>query len=54
MTMKTVLAALALTTLPAVAMAECNWGHYKQQAQSCVAGMSWDADKQACVPVASS
>ncbi len=54
MTMKTLLAALALTTLPTLAYAECSWGHYDQQAQSCIAGTAWDAEKQACVESVSS
>lgn len=47
MTAKTLLAALALTILPAVSYAFCSErGH---QAQSCAAGTVWDANLQTCV-----
>ncbi|WP_428925360.1 hypothetical protein [Marinibacterium sp. SX1] len=47
MTVKTALAALALTCLPALGFAECNWS--KQQAQSCAPGTTWDSEAMACV-----
>jgi hypothetical protein len=53
MTVKTLVAALALTTLPALAMAECTWGK-QHQAQSCAAGTTWDATAGACVEIVNS
>lgn len=52
MTLKTAIVAFALTTLPALAFAECNWS--KQQAQSCAAGTVWDAETHRCVDQVSS
>ncbi len=42
-------AALALTLMPSVAAAMGCHGGAHQQAASCQAGSSWDADKGACV-----
>jgi len=52
MTVKTALAALALIALPAMSFATC-FGK-EHQAQSCVAGTAWDAEKQACISTATS
>lgn len=52
MTVKTALVALALTALPALAFAECEWS--KQQAQSCAAGTVWDTQTHRCVEQVSS
>ena len=49
---KTLLAALALTVAPTLAMAMgCSGYGHETPAQSCIAGTAWDADKGACVPV---
>ena len=53
MKLKTLLAALALTVAPAVAMAEC-FGDHQQVTMSCAEGTQWDADKQTCVPTTTS
>ncbi len=45
--MKTILAVLALSLTPAIAMAECSYG--KQQAASCKAGTSFDQATGTCV-----
>lgn len=47
MTIKTIVAATALTVLPALGSAMCS-GH-SDQAQSCAPGSVWDATRQACV-----
>lgn len=50
---KTVLMALALTLAPALAVAEgCSFGKH-QQAMSCAAGTTYDADTNSCVPTTS-
>jgi hypothetical protein len=55
MKIKMLLAALAMTAAPTLAIAECSWGKaHETTAMSCVEGMTWDAATQACVPVASS
>jgi uncharacterized protein YdeI (BOF family) len=53
MKLKTLLAALALTTTPALAMAECSFKQ-EQVTMSCAEGTQWDAASQTCVPTASS
>ncbi len=53
MKLKTLLAALALTITPALAMAECGWKH-QQVTMSCAEGTQWNADTQTCVPTVSS
>lgn len=50
MTIKTLLAAAALTLAPALATAECGF-HSQKQAMSCADGMEYSEDKQSCVPV---
>ncbi|EPX79970.1 hypothetical protein [Litoreibacter arenae] len=45
---KTLLATLALTLAPALASAECAFGK-QQQAATCQAGATWDAEKGTCV-----
>jgi len=54
MKLKTLLAALALTVTPAIAMAECSWGKQEQMTMSCTEGTQWDADAQTCVPTTTS
>lgn len=44
--------AVAFAVVPALGFAMCAGKH--QEAQSCVAGMVWDAEKAACVQQASS
>ncbi|WP_154664398.1 hypothetical protein [Pseudodonghicola xiamenensis] len=51
MSIRTVLASLALCVLPAVSFASCP---YHEQAQSCAPGTSWDTAQSACVPQTSS
>lgn len=53
MKLKTLLAALALTTVPALAMADCSWSR-EQVTMSCAEGSQWNAETQTCVPVVSS
>jgi uncharacterized protein YdeI (BOF family) len=53
MKLKTLLAALALTITPALAMAECSWKQ-EQMTMSCAEGTQWDAASQTCVPTVSS
>ncbi len=53
MKLKTLLAALALTMTPALAMAECSWKN-EQVTMSCAEGTQWDATTQTCVPSVSS
>jgi hypothetical protein len=53
MTTKTLLAALALTLLPAVSFAMGCSGK-SHQTQSCGVGTVWDADTQTCVKQVSS
>lgn len=47
MTIKTIVAAVALTVLPALGYAMCS--DRSHQAQSCAPGTVWDAAQQACV-----
>lgn len=53
MTLKIALTAVALTVLPAVASAACQWGK-EHQAQSCAPGTQWDDSSQACVQIVNS
>lgn len=48
---KTLLAAAALATLPALGFAACSGSH---QAMSCAEGTVWDADSGTCVSQISS
>ncbi|MFK7752805.1 MAG: hypothetical protein AB8B51_09660 [Sedimentitalea sp.] len=48
MTIKTVLAALALTVIPAVSFA-MGCSERSHQAQSCAAGSVWDTTSSSCV-----
>jgi len=48
MTIKTVLAALALTIAPTFALA-MGCSDRSHQAQSCATGMVWDSASQSCV-----
>ena len=45
MTLKTALAALALTLAPVMVSAACPSGH---QAMSCAEGMVWDSETRSC------
>ena len=50
--MKTLLTALALSAVPAFALAEgCNWGSYPKQttASTCADGQIFDVTTQSCV-----
>lgn len=47
MKVKTALAALALTVIPAMSFAMC--GGHEQQAQSCSDGTVWDSESRTCV-----
>lgn len=48
MTLRTTLAALALTLLPGLAAASC-WGMKNETASACSEGQTWDAGSQTCV-----
>ena len=51
MKIKTLVIALALTTAPALALAEgCNYSKQKQ-AMSCAAGTTYDTATNTCLPV---
>lgn len=52
MTLKTILAAAALTLTSGVAGFACP--AHNHQAMSCIEGTTWDADAKACVPQISS
>jgi hypothetical protein len=52
MTLKTALAALALTILPAMSFAMCSGKSH--QAASCAEGMVWDQASSTCVEQVSS
>ena len=52
MTIKTALAALALTILPAISYASCS--DRSHQAMSCAEGSVWDAASSTCVQQATS
>ncbi|MEO0401380.1 MAG: adenylosuccinate lyase [Pseudomonadota bacterium] len=50
MTTKTLAVALALTLAPTLSLAMgCNYGKHDQQAMSCAAGSTYDADTNTCV-----
>ncbi len=51
MTLKSLLAALALTIAPTLAAASC-FGE-QHTTMSCAEGSTWDAESQTCVPIAS-
>lgn len=51
MTIKTLLAAAALTLTPLLAQAECY--HERQAAMSCADGTVYSDDSKTCVPVSS-
>jgi hypothetical protein len=53
MKLKTLLAALALTITPALAMADCSW-RSEQVTMSCAEGAQWDETTQTCVPTVTS
>jgi hypothetical protein len=48
MTFKTILAALALTLTPGLAMAMCSDRHINTTAMSCADGMVWDSESRTC------
>ncbi len=50
-TKKTLLIALAMTALPTLSYAMCSGYGHQEAAISCAQGMTWDAEKQACVNV---
>ena len=51
---KTLAVALALTLAPTLGLAMgCNYGKHEQQAMSCAAGTTFDADTNTCVPTTS-
>lgn len=51
-TVKTLAVATVLTLVPALSFAMgCNYGSHDKQAQSCIAGTSWDDATQTCVPI---
>lgn len=52
MTLKTLVAAMALTLIPVVSFAMCS--DRQHQAQSCATGTVWDSDKATCIPQVSS
>ncbi|MGI1663561.1 carbohydrate-binding module family 14 protein [Palleronia sp. KMU-117] len=55
MKIKLLLAALAISAAPSLAIAQCSAGKaHETTAMSCVEGLTWDAATQACVPVTSS
>lgn len=55
MKIKTGLIAAVLTVLPAIAVAECSWGHQKEQVtMSCAAGTVFDEASGTCVTSVSS
>ncbi len=51
MTFKTVLAALALSLVPAIGSAACYGGH--EEATTCSDGMTYDTAQGACVVISS-
>ncbi|MGB7317462.1 MAG: hypothetical protein WBC85_05790 [Planktotalea sp.] len=50
--MKTIIFAGLLAVCPVMSLAMCSDGH--KAAMSCATDSAWDADKQACLPIASS
>lgn len=54
MKIKTALIAAALTVLPTLAMAQCNWGKSEQVTMSCAEGSVYDATTGTCVTSATS
>ncbi|MEP4194188.1 MAG: hypothetical protein ABJL99_00975 [Aliishimia sp.] len=54
-TFKALTLAATFTLLPGLALAMgCNYGDHSKQAQSCIAGSSWDSATSSCVPQTSS
>lgn len=54
MKMKTLLAALALTLAPGLAVAMCSGNYQKDEvAMTCAAGTTWDSEMQRCVATTS-
>lgn len=53
MTMKTALAALALTLLPALTAAAACVGDHKEASMSCADGTAWDPQSRTCVATSS-
>ena len=52
---KTLLAALALSVAPTLALAMgCSGYDHTTSAQSCIQGTVWDSEKGACVPLSTS
>lgn len=49
MKLKTLLAALALSVTPAVAMAMCSGYSHSDTANQCGVGQVWDANAEKCV-----
>ena len=49
MTIKTALAALALTLVPMMGFAMGGCSDHNEQAQSCAAGHTWDTATNSCV-----
>lgn len=54
MKIRLALVALSLSLAPAAGFAMCSDEHAKDSAATCAVGQQWDAEKLACVPVASS
>jgi hypothetical protein len=50
MTIKTLAAAVALTLVPMMSFAECNWSKHEDLAMSCADGSVYDAQAGKCVP----
>lgn len=54
MKLKTLLATLALSLTPAVAMAMCSGYGHSDTANQCGSGQVWDLDAEKCVAVTTS
>ena len=54
MKLKTLLAALALSISPAVAMAACSGYGHSDTVNQCGAGQMWDIDAEKCVAITTS